>query len=187
MDCDNSSKDETSCTKLLYLVKNSIPDTVVAFFSELHSAIDICSKRHYFVKHNVWRNLGNESRFDDYTIHSAQMNSFPMKCQSVQFSFFDESNYIDEIREQLQIKNQIVERARTADESLRSIEKILMEERGSHWKCTLQDKEIDMLILFEDAMYEESMYEPWGTLLQRSESRNRIRDYFTKNRTFLKY
>lgn len=138
-------------------------DNVVAVYQNLESAIDICSRRHHFVKNKIWRNLGYELDFDDYHISSMTCNTFPTRKIHIQYDFYPESRYSEEIQDALTKKKNILDRAKTAEDSLQAIENAMCNERGPNWKCTLQDKEIDILVLFEDAMYEETMYEPWAT------------------------
>lgn len=155
--------DASDASNVVYIIKHSDKGggDIVAVMSNLFAAVDLCSKRRYFVRHGVWRNMGNERVFDDFVIHCCRKDTFPMECSQIDFIHHPEEKYREELDQLIQEKKQIMERARTAEDALRSIEKIMYEERGDNWKCTLEDKEIDILVLFEDAMYEECIYEPW--------------------------
>lgn len=140
-----------------YAVKHN--HSVVAIFSCLQKAVNLCSRRHYYVKHGVWRNSGNEMTFDDFIIMSFTIDTYPMKSSIVQYSFVPETFYAVDIEQRLMEKQKVMERADTAEKSLRAIENVLCKERGTCWD--LQDREIDMMILLEDAIYEQSVYDPY--------------------------
>jgi len=162
-DVDVLSVDKDGHTNELYMVQDS-SGFPVSIFYKLSDAVNLCSRRHYFVKRGIWRNVRHEMTFDDYTIQMISIGTFPLIKKEISFEFAPESMYETEIKEQTAVKNGVMDRAKTAEASLMSIEKIMKEERGDDWNRTLNDREYDVLVLFEDAIYEESMYEPWGRL-----------------------
>jgi len=168
--------------KVTYIVSNS-HDYVVAVFDNIDDAIHLCSKRHYFVKNKVWKNLGNEMDFEDYVVYEIPMNVFPTTRVKLEFEFTPEDLFSEDIHKHKMEKQSIVERAKTAEDSLKAIEKTMCQERGPNWKCSLQDKEIDILVLFEDAMFEETIYEPWGTAHLETITK---RTFFPKKPKFLR-
>src|SRR6476659_4541656 len=89
----------------LYMVKDG--NRNVATFSALPNAIDLCSRRHYFVEKGAWRNLGNEMRFDDYTIVSFHTETFPAVEEVVSFAFYPYDRYSRDIERALAEKSQI--------------------------------------------------------------------------------
>jgi len=146
---------------IIYAVLDS-DRRLVSLFDALDKAVDLCSKRHHFVHHGVWRNVRNETAFHDYIIIKLKVNTFPSLHEPLEFDLLPEDDYVQDINDLKTLKQQVIDRAKTAEASLKSIERIMEEERGEDWTRTLNDKEYDVLVLFEDAMYEESMYEPWG-------------------------
>jgi len=132
-----------------------------AVFHNLDDAINLCSKRHHLVQLSIWRNLGNEETFDDYVIFKVPCDTFGGDAQPVDFQHFEQDRYKTEIECETRKKAGILERAKSAAESLLTIERIYAEERGPNWRCNLSDGELDSIIVFEDALYEECMYEPW--------------------------
>ena len=145
----------------IYVVLDS-EKRLVCVFTDLDRAVDLCSRRHHFVRHAVWRNVRNETTFHNYSIEKVVLDTFPSKHESIQFDILPEETYAAEICKLNALKEQVMERAKTAETSLKSIERVMEEERGENWTKTLNDSEYDVLVLFEDAMYEESMYEPWS-------------------------
>jgi len=159
----------TKDDEVMYLIiDNSRPsiDRCVGYFTHLADAIDVVSKRHHFSNHRVWKNLGDELSFEDYTIDKLSINSFPCKRQMVSFELFPQERYEKEIIEEKRIRENILSRADDASRCIQSLEKHFRSRRGNSWTTTLSKDEMDKYISLEDESYSQVCYDQWGTSIK---------------------
>jgi len=109
----------------------------------------------------AWKNVRNEISSVDFTINKLIVNEFPTQLSSVDFSIKPETCYSTLIQEAKKEREKVFQRAASAGKTLESITRVLLQEKGPDWEENLEDRQLETLMLFEDALYEETMYMPF--------------------------